>query len=216
MKLRHALAGLTLTSALALAAASANAADMYVPGPGGYKDAPWAPEWAGFYIGATGGQNWGHDTTPPVWHFDGPNIGGDIGYNFQRGPFVFGIEADINGSGNGSVVQNGLLFLNDWGVVAGRVGYAWDRLLIFAKGGFAWGDLGTTATVNGHQNFLASGWEAGAGLEYKIAHHWSAKVEWEHVDFTDTGNYPYGPVKVDAVLFGVNWHFGGWDYAPLK
>jgi hypothetical protein len=59
MSLRSNLVALALTSAVTLA--SANAADIYVPGParpGGYKDAPYVAPWAGFYAGVNGGVGW--------------------------------------------------------------------------------------------------------------------------------------------------------------
>jgi outer membrane immunogenic protein len=123
VKFRFGLFGLTVTSALALGAFSAKAADIYVPSaPGGYKDTPvcCAPTWAGFYAGVNGGYAW-NSNRPDIALSDpaGPGFpavtvttqglrpeggfgGGQIGYNWQGayfGPsFVFGIEADIQGA----------------------------------------------------------------------------------------------------------------------
>ena len=108
MKLRNGIFGLTLTSALALAAFSANAADMYRAAPaGGYKDEPVyvANTWTGFYAGVNGGYGWtpsdskyGTDFSP-----SGGFGGGQIGYNWQVDrKWVLGLEGDIQWSGERS------------------------------------------------------------------------------------------------------------------
>jgi outer membrane immunogenic protein len=221
MTLRNKLFGLTLTSALALAAVSANAADIYVPGPGGYKDAPWAPEWAGFYIGANGGYFWS-DASDDAHKFDGPIIGGQAGYNWQRGSFVFGIEADLEGVGNGTQSRNGGGLgagpaINDYGSVVGRVGYSFGRALLYGRGGFAWGD-----TKLDSADFSSTGYTVGGGLAWKLAPKWSVFAEYDYVHLgsetaaldrglPDTERFNFNVFKV-----GVNWHVGGWDYEPLK
>ncbi len=128
MKLHTGILGLTLASVVAIA--SANAADMYVPGPaGGYKDGPVAaPLWNGPYVGINGGYAWGGDSdldvtctkncgnfkdTSKSFASQGGFGGGQIGYNWQPagtggykdgpayGNFVFGVEADIQGANIG-------------------------------------------------------------------------------------------------------------------
>ncbi len=126
MKLVSGILGMTLASAVAIV--SANAADMYVPGPASYKDGPVAaPLWNGAYVGINGGYAWGNDsilsttvnacsttvcpvTTTHSFAPDGGFGGGQIGYNWQpggqggfkdgpaAGNLVFGIEADIQGA----------------------------------------------------------------------------------------------------------------------
>jgi outer membrane immunogenic protein len=168
IKFRLGLLGLTLTSVLALAAFSANAADMYVPGPvglGGYKDGPYVPTWAGFYVGVNGGYGWGASSkvddlqttggvvtaeTTTSFTPSGGFGGGQIGYNWQRDRLVFGIEADIQGadiSGHATTSLGAGLSASgssdlDWfGTVRGRLGYAWGPTLIYATGGFAYGGI---------------------------------------------------------------------------
>jgi outer membrane immunogenic protein len=229
MKLRHGLFGLTLTSALALAALAANAADVYVPGPGGYKDGPvcCGPNWAGFYIGVNGGYSWSEVNVNSKNGFESPFIGAQAGYNFQRGNFVFGVEADVQGTGSSSSspVASNHISINDWGTVTGRLGYSFGNALFFVKGGFAWGDvdLGTNP-LSGYPPVASTaptGYEIGAGIEYKVAPAWSFKVEYQYVDFgTNTFNTAPG-VKVtdhvafNAVMAGVNWHIVQ-EYVPLK
>ncbi len=92
MKLLSGILGFALTSAVALAAA--NAADMYRSPDmgGGYKDSYVAVNWSGLYAGVNGGYGWSANTDnlDPAGGFGG----GQIGYNFQRGNIVFGVEAD--------------------------------------------------------------------------------------------------------------------------
>lgn len=99
-------------------ASQANAADIYAPGPVGYKDvAPIVPLWTGFYMGANAGAAWGNLSTNQTdwfWGAAAPNFtafGGDklngngalggaqFGYNWQSGGFVLGAEVDLGGMG---------------------------------------------------------------------------------------------------------------------
>jgi outer membrane immunogenic protein len=131
---RVALLAFTLTSVVALA--SANAADMYVPGPagpGGYKDTPYVASWAGFYAGVNGGYGWANGQTVNLsdnkgaagiatGSFGSPSSdggfgGGQIGYNWQgvwHPNLVLGVEADIQGAGvqGSSRVQTTLPYNN--------------------------------------------------------------------------------------------------------
>ncbi|MGA7325778.1 MAG: outer membrane beta-barrel protein [Rhodomicrobium sp.] len=249
---------LASVSAIALTAA-ANAADMYVPGaapagPGGYKDSVYIYNWSGFYLGADVGGAWGHvdlkDTTggvPPgpfSFSADGVLGGGTLGYNLQRGHFVFGIEGDMGymnlsgstivASSNPAYHQNVTLDGGAYGDVTGRLGYAFDRTLLYAKGGFAFysgeGEQVTTKpgyTSTGTGTF--TGWTAGGGIEHFISPAWSVKAEYMHFDFgtkggaqTSVSDPPIGyvykntfAVTADSAKAGINYHFGA-IYEPLK
>src|SRR5258708_7688363 len=111
MKFRDGIFGLTLISALALGAFSANAADMYRAAPaGGYKDEPVyvANTWTGFYAGVNGGYGWNANSfaTDPGFlgelNPSGGFGGGQIGYNWQgvfgHPQLVLGVEADFQGA----------------------------------------------------------------------------------------------------------------------
>ena len=93
---------LTAASVVALTAA-ANAADMYRPSAGGYKDVPYVGvNWSGLYVGVNGATA-GVPVCITTALFDYPNRiggfgGGQIGYNVQRGNIVFGLEADLQGA----------------------------------------------------------------------------------------------------------------------
>jgi outer membrane immunogenic protein len=174
MNLKCGLIGLTLTSVAAFS--TANAADIFVPGPGGYKDAPvYSAGWAGWYAGVNGGYGWksGSDTETvtafnqttlsnvPLFTLPGAEPaggfgGGQIGWNFQRGHLVFGFETDIQGAGinddKHGVASAGFPTIAttniDWfGTFRSRTGYAWDGILVYATGGLAYG--GVTNKLSG-------------------------------------------------------------------
>ena len=134
-----------------------------------------AVNWAGWYVGGFGGANlgdahWGYaggSVAPYVGGFAG---GGDIGYNWQNGKWVYGVGGDIEGtntlggiacgpdiSGQGAVIlpSSSLFQMTcnakaDWVATAtARLGYAWwDRTMIYVKGGGAWTDEKFSATCN--------------------------------------------------------------------
>jgi outer membrane immunogenic protein len=154
--------------------------------------------------------------------------GGKIGYNLQVTPqWVLGLQADLSASsikGSGTYNFAGIpggvpapatthvAQSLDWlSTIRGRVGYAFDRLLVFGTGGLAFGAVKSDfeinygaglATVANSVSSTRSGWSAGAGAEYKLDARWSASVEWLHYDL--------GQVNVQApeVLFGVPQTFG--------
>jgi opacity protein-like surface antigen len=132
-----------------------------------------AINWTGFYIGAFGGAtqgraDWGYvggEVSPYIGGFIG---GGDIGYNYQIGRYVLGVEGDIAGtntkggtacgplvaglltpSGEGSMFQMTCNAKADWLATAtARLGYTWGRTLLYVKGGGAWTDEKFSATCN--------------------------------------------------------------------
>ncbi|MGC1584198.1 MAG: outer membrane beta-barrel protein, partial [Rhodomicrobium sp.] len=128
-------------------------------------------------------------------------------------------ETDLEGSGiSGSVP--GYTSQMDWfGTVRGRVGYAFDRALVYATGGFAYGNV----TNTGWPSETQTGWVVGAGVEYKITPSWSAKVEYQYMDLDATdptgagrlGDASLGQTEVSTVRVGVNYFVGG-IYEPLK
>jgi outer membrane immunogenic protein len=210
MKFRLGLLGLTLTSALALAAFSANAADMYVPSaPGGYKDGPLPVyTWTGFYAGVQGGWSGIDDKqalSSPTFALpvhdspDGGVFGGHAGYNFQAGKIVFGVEGDFEGNTTDSKFVIGTPFVNTTGSerlewqasVRGRLGWAVDRALLYGTGGWAVGqfsDKYNTAGTTFHETVdsTRNGWTLGGGIEYALGHNLSARVEYR---YTDWGNH---------------------------
>ena len=215
-----------------LGAASAHASDL----PARSSPPPWqAPfSWTGFYAGINGGYAWGQSSwsDPAVGansgNFDtsGGLLGGQLGYNWQTGPVVLGVETDMDwlnakgstaGLGGVCAVDGGGLCQTqqNWlGTTRARVGYAFDRWLPYVTGGVAYGDIqavqptGTTSATN-------AGWTAGAGLEYGINRNWSAKVEYLHIDlgtatFMGAASKTQtlaAPVTDELVRAGVNYHW---------
>jgi outer membrane immunogenic protein len=164
--------------------------------------------WAGPYLGGNIGWNWGavdNNPTKPSG-FEG---GVQAGYNWQTGPWVFGIEGDIQGTGASDTFAP-WKFSNPWfGTVRGRAGYALNNILFYGTGGLAFGELSgqTFGLSESHTN---AGWTLGVGAEVGLARNWSAKVEYLYVNLNDsnfviTGNqngYHFGMLRA-----GVNYHF---------
>jgi outer membrane immunogenic protein len=203
-------------------------------------------DWSGFYIGLNGG--WG--SSRKCWDFTtvagvfvagegchdatGAVAGGQIGYRWQASSWVFGLEAqgdwaNLRGS-NTSVVFPAFTNrsrIDAFGLFTGQVGYAWNNVLLYVKGGAAVTadrfDIRTTvgnvlaATSNGDNRW---GGTVGAGLEYSFAPNWSAAVEYDHLFMgtqTRTFTTPAAAFfstdrirqDVDLVTVRVNYRWGG-------
>jgi outer membrane immunogenic protein len=242
--------GLTLTSAAALS--TANAADIFVPGPGGLKDAPvFTAGWGGWYAGVNGGYGWQSQSdretitivgtpfvTLPAAEPAGGFGGGQIGWNFQRGHLVIGIEADIQGSEINdarrgvttpfSVPSVATTNIDLFGTVRSRTGYAWGGTLVYATGGLAYGTVTNKLSIPGNVRFqdhrdTETGFTVGGGIEYKINPAWSVKAEYQFIDLGSvvlTSNIPgVGTREIDnnfhTVRAGLNYHIRP-AYEPLK
>jgi outer membrane immunogenic protein len=131
--------------------------------------------------------------------------GGQAGYNWQRGTWLFGLETDIQGSGErgssdlcavaaGCPTGTGLFTANyklDWfGTARGRIGILpTDRVLLYATGGLAYGGVSATApAIPLSWGSTRAGWTVGAGAEVAIDHHWSIKLEYLYMDIGDVGD----------------------------
>src|SRR6202158_5926196 len=140
--------------------------------------------WAGPYLGANLGYAWGsvdHNPTKP----SGFSGGVQGGYNWQTGPWVFGVEGDIQATGANDTFAP-WKFSNPWfGTVRGRAGYALSNILFYGTGGLAFGELRgeTFGLSESHTN---AGWTAGVGAEFGFAPDWSAKIEYLYVDLSDS------------------------------
>jgi outer membrane autotransporter protein len=228
-----------VAAALALAL-PAHAADLAVKAPP--PAAPTAYNWTGLYGGANfGGAFTGEDVTTPFGNAStdpsGALGGGQIGYNFQFAPsWLAGIEAEFDGTtarGTTSVVATGaqpgmgtalsITADHNWyGTLSGRLGYLSGAWLFYAKGGAAWMNADYQIQVNSGTagasslNTTRTGWNIGAGVEYMLTPRWSAKVEYDYLDFgSSTLNFaPVGGgttfrTQVNEVKAGVNYHFNG-------
>ena len=227
-------------------AAPASAADLAARP---YTKAPPAPvvavyDWTGFYIGINGGGG----STRKCWDFvadsdgdlpgpegchnaTGGTAGGQIGYRWQTANWVWGIEGQGNWADfRGSNVSN--LFAPDFnrsrvdafGLITGQIGYAWNNVLFYVKGGAAvTGDKydafsGTTGLVLASANETRWGGTVGAGLEYGFASNWSVGVEYDHLFMGSRNVTLTAPLfsetehirqDVDMGLVRLNYRFGG-------
>jgi opacity protein-like surface antigen len=112
---------------------------------------------------------------------------------------------------------------NWYDTISGRVGYVMGPLMLYGKGGAAWMNADYRMEVNSGldgltlTNTTRTGWIAGAGLEYMLGSHWSAKLEYDHLGFgrktlgfvNPFGNSVTFKTAVNQVKAGVNYHFDG-------
>jgi len=144
--------------------------------------------------------------------------GGQVGCQYQAGNWVFGIEGDFDGTNlkRNFVVQTNLApfffpgdafqVKNEWQAsVRGRLGYAWDRWMIYATGGVAFGQLEVTAALVGLPIFQVdktlTGWTVGGGFEYAFYNNWSFGVEYRFSQF-DNENFGFGTLVLPAAING--------------
>ena len=197
-------------------------------------------DWSGFYIGANGG--WGSSrnswdilplagcTFPEGSHdASGGTVGGQIGYRWQAGTWVFGVEAqgnwaDFKGS-NVSLFNNAFRNeskTNAFGLFTGQVGYAANNFLLYVKGGAAVVGTNYDASFGGvslaSANDTRWGGTVGAGLEFGFAPNWSIGAEYNHIFLGGNDRNLTGPIGVLAVnvkqdvdmgLVRLNYKFGG-------
>jgi outer membrane immunogenic protein len=217
-------------AALALFAVSftAQAADVPIKAPY-YKGAPRSVvsyyNWTGFYAGVNGGYGFGTSTwSAPAADIKpkGGMFGGTVGYNWQAGAIVYGLEGDFDWSGvKGSVTCAGASTCetaNTWlATFRGRLGYAFDRWLPYITAGGAYGNVKATLTTGGTETSESSnkfGWTVGAGLEYAFLGNWTAKLEYLYVDLGsfDAGTAPVVNTvsfKENILRAGLNYKFAG-------
>lgn len=167
-----------------------------------------AYSWAGPYLGATLGYEWGTVDNSPT-RPSGIVGGVEGGYNWQRGAFVFGGEADIQLSGADDTLSP-FEFSNPWfGTVRGRAGVTFNNVLVYGTAGLSYGEL-RADTFNLTETHTSIGWVAGAGVEVGFTPHWSAKAEWLYLDLADRSFSVTGTnngLGADLLRMGVNYRF---------
>jgi outer membrane immunogenic protein len=236
------------------------AADIPPPPPPPRAPAAYIPvappyNWSGLYIGGNLGVGWNSSgsisdsfgstfSTNNNTQFLG---GGQIGVNYEFwGGVVVGAEAmfdwlpnttntiTVTGGGPATGSTASVTLNNRWlSTATGKLGYAWDRVLLYGKGGGAWvgtnnpgltvtGFPGATFTTSNNNNNF--GWTAGLGVEWAFFNNWSARAEWDYIRLqnqTLTVGTSGTPFDTDVVninnrsinMFtaGVNYKFG-WGY----
>jgi outer membrane immunogenic protein len=231
------LAPVSTILVMMLAFASANAADAPIPAPVPYGAPPpqyappaYAPPpvpqlpvpqvpclWLGPYVGANIGFQWtsnvnGLNTSGVTGGGGGVTGGIQAGYNWQNGPWVYGVETDFNLSGAGGTFAD-YQFSNPWfGTLRGRAGYAINNVFVYGTAGLAFGistvTRGGLSETSGH-----AGWTIGAGAEFGLSPlglspNWSAKVEYLYLGLSQDALLPSSVTfPSNVVRFGVNYHF---------
>ena len=166
--------------------------------------------WTGFYVGGNAGagvlldQGFQNVSVPADRHGIGGLAGGQIGYNYQMGMLVLGIEGegfwsgmkvtqDVFGGLNPGILIASANIKNKYDFdVAGRFGIAFDRALVYGKAGWVFGGFDWNATeVNfcGNSCRITQGSATldglliGLGLEYAFTNNWTAKFEYDYLGF---------------------------------
>jgi outer membrane immunogenic protein len=241
--------------ATGLLCGQALAADLPMPAPPRAPAAfiPVAPpfSWTGIYIGGNAGAAWNRgsfsDANGVGFTLPSNNAvftgGGQVGGNWQMGALVLGVEGQFDWLANQNNASAGIpvggntlqgISTDRWlTTLTGRVGFAADHWLFYAKGGGAWvgNQSFTVNNVTTGQSFTTSnggwntGWTVGGGIEWAFAGPWSAKIEYDYIklssnSFTVPTPSPLGVLpgdtfttanrNIQTVLFGVNYRFGGW------
>ncbi len=218
-----------LASACLLAmSAAASAADLAARP---YTKAPVAVasvyNWTGFYLGAMGGGAW--ENSSSVARMQGGFVGGTVGYNWQSGNVVFGLEADgawadVSASasapiafGAAPVVLTVTSKTDAMGTVRGRIGWAANNVLFYGTGGYAWINNKITIAVPAaavSDSHFHSGWTVGAGVEAFIAPQWTIKGEYLYRSLASETYFGglgaplnSGTLNLHTVQLGVNYHF---------
>jgi outer membrane immunogenic protein len=232
--------GFVMAAGTALCIVAARAADL-PPAPPVAPVAPvaYAPpvyNWSGFYVGGHVGGGYASSSwsdpftaTSDTFNSGAGFLGGaQVGANAQFNALVLGIEGDfswtdLKGSGADSIGDTINTYPEWTSTVAGRIGVAFDRLLVYGKGGLALAEDQSSLTDLGGNtastSFLRTGWTAGGGLEYGLTDNWSAKIEYDYLAFgsqpmnfttpllgTVTSN---ASLNVQEVKAGLNFRFGG-------
>jgi outer membrane immunogenic protein len=242
--MKSALGALSLATIASQASAADLAARPYTKAPPMIAA---VYDWSGFYIGINGGGGSAHncwDLVVPAGiipegchNATGGTVGGQIGYRWQATNWVFGLEgqgnwADFSGSNATPVGGNPLGGLNDrtridsFGLITAQVGYAWNNVLFYVKGGGAvvsdkYDSLDPVAGNAVVASGSATRWggTVGAGLEIGFAPNWSIGAEYNHI-FLDSNNATLtlagvGPNTVrigqdiDMGLVRLNYRWGG-------
>lgn len=184
----------------------------------------------------TGNANFPVGSTVSSGHPDGGLFGAQIGYNYQISQWLIGLEGDysigdISGTettttaiGNTSTSSGKMKWLAD---VTGRLGYVvMPDLLLYFKGGWAWTHHEASSTLTSPAGVVLStssgsedrdGFLVGGGIEYAFAPHWSAKLEYNYMDFgtktvsrvTNTGvnNLRDNSLNLNVIKAGFNYRF---------
>jgi outer membrane immunogenic protein len=162
---------------------------------------------SGVYFGGHIGGDWGHSRfSDPTGVFSTVTAGAkpigslggmQLGYDWHRSAFVFGLQSDIsligaNTSSTASLSPTLLVSTNTkWiSTLTGRAGYAWDGMLWYAKGGQAWvrndyAALASAPPLNATASVTHTGYVVGSGLEFALGPRWSGFLEYDYINLAN-------------------------------
>lgn len=228
--MKNALKLTLLASALTFGGSAAMAADLPAPEVPMIAAAPIVWSWTGPYAGLFVGGGFDGDIDGHHGNKSGDDLsgvfgGGYVGYNWQMDSILLGVETDAGFTGwetDGGKNKNKNKFKGDVGVIGsvrGRVGFAWDRFLLYGTGGFGYADLNVNnAGKNKHNkndgDFLF-GWVAGGGVEFAVTDNVLVKLEYLYYDVGDEwegkhkkkNNKGDGQFAINTVKLGVAYKF---------
>jgi outer membrane immunogenic protein len=169
---------------------------------------------------------------------NGPVAGLFVGGNYQINRVVLGVEGDwqwSNLTGNNQILAPlgavgtfpGEPFtisttVKDYAAVRGRLGFAFDRFLVFGTGGWAWGNPSTSFALVGGAPFVnqggsSSGWTAGVGVDYAFTESVFGRIEYRYARLatagfvsaaTDSADAP-SHLPINDLRAGIAYKFGG-------
>jgi outer membrane immunogenic protein len=222
-------------------------------------------DWSGIYVGGAVGGAWHdtagnfYNAPPLLWGTGNSDTaliyGGFAGIQKQWGNFVLGIEGGYNALDNGfnttssagvigercgvsaivGTISSCQSRINDIWYIGGRVGYAWNRFMVYGQGGYAQADIDTQTIVNAtgvtfdHAGASHGGWYAGVGFEYAVLDNLILGVDYKHYEFDSKQHNCnlalascFGPTvfrnvdaDVDAVMARVSYKFNPWPTGPV-
>ncbi|GBD48469.1 outer membrane protein [Methylopila sp. Yamaguchi] len=221
--LRHRLAVAVSAAALSALATGAFAADLpaYEPAP---SIAVPSFTWTGAYVGVQAGYGWGDSKSRALGGSvktspDGFVIGGYAGYNYQfdGSPVVIGIETDFNYSDADDKRTvfgfRGRNEVNWTGATRARLGYAFDRFLVYGAAGVAYADRELRVAGVGKDSKTAIGWTVGGGVESAVTDNVVVRAEYRYSDF-GKDKFRIAGVRASSdytehrVMAGVAYKFG--------
>jgi outer membrane immunogenic protein len=208
--------------------------------------------WGGFYLGANLGGAWGSTTAYDV---NGFNQAGDywsaspsgftgglqLGYNWQIGPVLYGLEGDLGELGlAGSATQSYIPFIYNTSTstdmdfyltLRGRLGILFNQWLIYGTFGYIGADTTVSVvnactfppcsvSINAQNESFRNGWTVGGGFETVLAGQWTMKLEYLYFDFgsvnvSGVANNTTYTWNLDTdgslVRVGINYQFGYWN-----
>jgi outer membrane immunogenic protein len=228
------------SAGLSAAAAAADLSPVY-KGP-----APVPFTWTGVYFGGNAGYGFESNSDDIVLSDpsastsglkeSGGFVGIQMGYNYQMGLLVLGLEGDVQAANikgsfsrvidaaGDSLSASGNA--DEFGTIRARIGATFDRLLVYATGGAALGGISNTLNVTTAGGFTSLqndstqlGYTVGAGIEYRVDPNWSIKGEYQYINFGSESLSPAGVVNtigttsnsittdIHTFRIGVNWFF---------